>query len=183
LSSTDEFRHLDRDIESSSKRWRKIIESEFPERERLPQDWKTRSALQRLCVLRALRPDRLSHALRLFIEEKLGSRYVESLTVELSQCVAEMSPTTPLCFILSTGVNPLLEVEQIARKMGRTADNGLLHLVSLGQGQEGNAENVLKKSSEYGHWVILQVIIYPNSFYNRCVLMACACFHIHRISI
>lgn len=152
---------MDRDIESSSKRWRKIIESEFPERERLPQDWKTRSALQRLCVLRALRPDRLSHALRLFIEEKLGSRYVESLTVELSQCVAEMSPTTPLCFILSTGVNPLLEVEQIARKMGRTADNGLLHLVSLGQGQEGNAENVLKKSSEYGHWVILQVIIIP----------------------
>lgn len=162
MSSTDEFRHLDRDIESSAKRWRKIIESEFPERERLPQDWKNRSTLQRLCILRALRPDRLSHALRLFIEEKLGPRYVESLTVELSQCVAEMSPTTPLCFILSTGVNPLLEVEQIARKVGRSVDNGLLHLVSLGQGQEANAENVLKKSSEHGHWVILQVDVMPH---------------------
>ncbi len=159
MSGTDEFRHLDRDIESSAKRWRKTIESEFPEREKLPQDWKNRSALQRLCILRALRPDRLAYALRLFIEEKLGSRYVESLSVDLSQCVAEMSPTTPLCFILSTGVNPLLEIEQIARKLGRTADNGLLHLVSLGQGQEANAENVLRKSSEKGHWVVLQVLL------------------------
>ena len=160
MSSTDEFRHLDRDIESSAKRWRKIIESEFPERERLPQEWKSRSAIQRLCILRALRPDRLSHALRLFIEEKLGSRYVESLSVELSQCVAEMSPTTPLCFILSPGVNPLIEIEQIARKMARTTENGRLHMVSLGQGQEANAENVLQKSSECGHWVILQVMFY-----------------------
>jgi len=101
MSSTDEFRHLDRDIESSVKRWRKIIESEFPERERLPQEWQGRSAIQRLCNLRALRPDRLSHVLRLFIEEKLGSRYVESLSVELSQCVAEMSPNTHLSALFS----------------------------------------------------------------------------------
>ena len=157
LSATDEFRHLDRDIEASSKRWRKIVESEFPERERLPNVWKSRSAVQKLCILRALRPDRLSHALRLFIEEKIGSRYVESLSVELVQCVDEMSPTTPLCFILSPGVNPLSEVEQIAKKMNRTVDNGRLHLVSLGQGQETNAEFVLQRASEHGHWVILQV--------------------------
>ena len=159
LSSTDEFRHLDRDMESSSKRWRKIVESEFPERERLPNVWKSRSAVQKLCILRALRPDRLSYALRLFIEEKFGSRYVESLSVELAQCIDEMSPTTPLCFILSPGVNPLSEVEQIAKKMNRTTDNGLLHVVSLGQGQEANAEVVLQRASQYGHWVILQVNI------------------------
>ena len=134
-----------------------MIESEFPERERLPRNWKARSILQRLCILRALRPDRLMHALRLYIEEKLGSRYVESLTVELGQCIEEMSPTTPLCFILSPGVNPLLEVEQLARKIGRTDDNGLLHLVSLGQGQEINAEIVLEKAAKSGNWVILQV--------------------------
>ena len=157
LSTTDEFRHLDRDIEASPKRWRKIIESEFPERERLPQEWKAKSQLKRLCILRALRPDRLSHALCLFIEEKLGSRYVESVSVDLALCVAEMSPTTPLCFILSPGVNPLLEVEHLAKKQDRTTDNGRLHLVSLGQGQEANAEHVLEMSAREGYWVILQV--------------------------
>ena len=177
LSSTDEFRHLDRDIEASPKRWRKIIESEFPERERLPQDWKSKSQLRQLCILRALRPDRVSHALCLFIEEKLGSRYVESLSVELAQVVEEMGPSTPLCFILSPGVNPLLEVEILARSkyspissfdninstlndsgQGRTEDNGRIHLVSLGQGQEASANFLLNKSAQEGHWVILQNI-------------------------
>lgn len=37
-------------------------------------------------------------------------------------------------------------------------DNGRLHLVSLGQGQEGNAQFLLEKSSREGHWVILQNI-------------------------
>jgi len=52
------------------------------------------------------------------------------------------SKHTPLCFILSPGVNPLIEIEQIARKMGRTTENGRLHMVSLGQGKEANAEKI-----------------------------------------
>lgn len=55
---------LDRDIESSPKRWRKIVESAVPEKERLPQDWKNKSSLQKLIILRALRPDRMIYALK-----------------------------------------------------------------------------------------------------------------------
>ena len=135
-----------------------LFDSETPECEKLPHQWNDRPILQRLCVLRALRPERLSHALRLFIQDKLGSRYVEDMAVDLAQCIGETSPAIPLCFILSPGVNPLLEVEQLARKAGRTDDNGLLHLVSLGQGQEINAEIVLDKAARFGHWVILQVL-------------------------
>lgn len=58
------FRGLDQDIEGSPKRWRKLVESECPERERLPLDWKKKNTLQRLIILRALRPDRMSYALR-----------------------------------------------------------------------------------------------------------------------
>uniref|UniRef100_A0AAV2JSR2 Dynein heavy chain linker domain-containing protein n=1 Tax=Knipowitschia caucasica TaxID=637954 RepID=A0AAV2JSR2_KNICA len=60
----DDFRNLDRDIEGSSKRWRKLVESECPEKEPLPQEWKNKTALQRLCVMRALRPDRMTYAVR-----------------------------------------------------------------------------------------------------------------------
>ncbi len=60
----DAFRGLDRDVEGSAKRWRKLVESECPERERLPQDWKNKSPLQRLIILRAFRPDRMTYALR-----------------------------------------------------------------------------------------------------------------------
>jgi len=44
---------------------------------------------------------------RAFIEEKLGAKYVESRSVEFSKSFEEASPSTPIFFILSPGVNPL----------------------------------------------------------------------------
>lgn len=64
MSFTDEFRGLDRDIECSPKRWKKLVESECPEKEKFPQEWKGKSSLQKLIMMRALRPDRMTYALR-----------------------------------------------------------------------------------------------------------------------
>jgi len=55
---------LDRDIEGSAKRWKKFIESEAPEKEKFPQEWKNKDALQKLCMMRALRPDRMTYAVQ-----------------------------------------------------------------------------------------------------------------------
>ena len=63
LSTMDEFRNLDRDIEGSAKRWKKFVESECPEKEKFPQEWKNKTSLQKLCMMRALRPDRMTYAL------------------------------------------------------------------------------------------------------------------------
>lgn len=65
----EDFSGLDRDVESSPKRWRKIVESSCPEKERLPQDWKNKSSLQKLIILRALRPDRMTYTLRYVNEQ------------------------------------------------------------------------------------------------------------------
>lgn len=59
LSSLSDFRNLDKDIESSPNRWKKYVELEAPELEKLPGEWKSRTALQRLCIIRCLRPDRM----------------------------------------------------------------------------------------------------------------------------
>lgn len=64
MSFTDEFRGLDRDIEGSPKRWKKLVESECPEKEKFPLEWKGKSSLQKLIMMRALRPDRMTYALR-----------------------------------------------------------------------------------------------------------------------
>ncbi len=63
LSNMDAFRNLDRDIEGSAKRWKKFVESECPEKEKFPQEWKNKTSLQKLCMMRALRPDRMSYAI------------------------------------------------------------------------------------------------------------------------
>lgn len=56
------FRNIDRDIESSPKRWKKFVESECPEREKFPQEWNNKTSFQRLMMMTALRPDRMTYA-------------------------------------------------------------------------------------------------------------------------
>ncbi|TRY96398.1 hypothetical protein DNTS_010073 [Danionella cerebrum] len=168
MSFTDEFRGLDRDIEGSPKRWRKVVESECPEKEKLPQEWKSKSSLQKLILLRALRPDRMTYAVRNqevrlyisrnFVEEKLGVQYTEGRKMEFARSFKECGPASPVFFILSPGVDPLKDVESLGKKLGFTIDLGKLHNVSLGQGQESVAELAMEKASKEGHWVILQNI-------------------------
>ncbi|KYN05431.1 Dynein beta chain, ciliary [Cyphomyrmex costatus] len=158
LSTREEFRNLDRDIESSAKRWKKFVECECPEREKFPQEWKNKTAIQRLCMLRALRPDRMTYAIAAFIEEKLGARYIEARTVEFAKSYEETSPGTPIFFILSPGVNPLKDVEDLGRRLGFMSDNQNFHNVSLGQGQETVAEQAIDEAATNGHWVVLQNI-------------------------
>ncbi|XP_032178864.1 dynein heavy chain 9, axonemal isoform X1 [Mustela erminea] len=158
LSSMEGFYNLDRDIEGSAKSWKKFVESECPEKEKLPQEWKNKTALQRLCVMRAMRPDRMTYAMRDFIEEKLGSQYVAGRAPDFATSFEESGPATPMFFILSPGVDPLKDVENQGRKLGYTFNNRNFHNVSLGQGQEVVAEAALDLAAKKGHWVILQNI-------------------------
>ncbi|XP_032695992.1 dynein heavy chain 9, axonemal [Lontra canadensis] len=158
LSSMEGFYNLDRDIEGSAKSWKKFVESECPEKEKLPQEWKNKTALQRLCVMRAMRPDRMTYAMRDFIVEKLGSQYVAGRAPDFATSYEESGPATPMFFILSPGVDPLKDVENQGRKLGYTFNNRNFHNVSLGQGQEVVAEAALDLAAKKGHWVILQNI-------------------------
>ncbi|XP_055739819.1 dynein axonemal heavy chain 11-like [Salvelinus fontinalis] len=158
MSFTDEFRGLDRDIEGSPKRWKKVVESECPEKEKFPQEWKAKSSLQKLIMMRALRPDRMTYAVRNFVEEKLGVKYTERRKTEFAKSFRESGPASPVFFILSPGVDPLKDVESLGRKLGFTIDLGKLHNVSLGQGQEAVAEVAMEMAAKEGHWVILQNI-------------------------
>ncbi|GCB69230.1 hypothetical protein scyTo_0001016 [Scyliorhinus torazame] len=158
LSNLEEFRNLDRDIEGSAKRWKKFAESECPEKEKFPQEWKSKTTLQQLCMMRALRPDRMTYAVRDFVEEKLGSMYVVGRSLDFSTSFDESGPAIPMFFILSPGVDPLKDVERQGKKLGFTFDNKNFHNVSLGQGQEAVAEQALDLAAKEGHWVILQNI-------------------------
>ncbi|XP_019712197.1 dynein heavy chain 11, axonemal [Hippocampus comes] len=158
MSFTDEFRGLDRDIEGSPKRWKKLVESECPEKEKFPQEWTGKRTLQKLIMMRALRPDRMTYAVKNFVEENLGVKYTEGRKTEFAKSFRESGPASPMFFILSPGVDPLKDVESLGRKLDFTIDLGKLHNVSLGQGQEAVAEVAMETAAKEGHWVILQNI-------------------------
>jgi len=158
LAAMEDFRNLDRDMENNAKRWKKFIEAEAPEKEKFPQDWKKKDALQRLCMMRCLRPDRMIYALQGFIEEKLGKKYVQNPALPFEESFKESGSSTPMFFILSPGVDPLKDVETLGKKMGYTFDEKNFHNISLGQGQEIVAEEAMKIATVEGHWVVLQNI-------------------------
>ncbi|GAB1597647.1 dynein beta chain, ciliary isoform X1, partial [Argonauta hians] len=156
LAETEQFHNLDKDIEGSAKRWKKFIESECPEKEKFPQEWKNKTLLQRLCMMRALRPDRMTYAMRMFIEEMMGVEYVEGRPVPFAASFEESGPAVPIFFILSPGVDPLKDVEALGKKLKFTIGNKNFHNISLGQGQEIVAEEAMDFGAKEGHWVILQ---------------------------
>uniref|UniRef100_A0A1I8PDY1 Dynein beta chain, ciliary n=1 Tax=Stomoxys calcitrans TaxID=35570 RepID=A0A1I8PDY1_STOCA len=158
LSNLPAFKNLDKDMEDSHRRWKKFIDAECPEREKLPGEWKGKTAIQRLCIMRCLRPDRMSYSMQVFIEEKLGSKYIDARSMEFARTFEESSPETHIFFVLSPGVDPLKDVEKLGKILGFHGDHDNFHSVSLGQGQEIVAENAIETASRNGHWVVLQNI-------------------------
>lgn len=156
LSNIEGFNGLDRDFEISTKRWKKLIESETPEKEKLPGEWKNKGPMQRLCILRTCRPDRMTYATLCFVDEIMGSKYTETRNISFSESYEESCASTPLFFMLSPGVDPLLDVERLGKKLHFSADYNNFHNISLGQGQEPVAEAAIKQATKHGHWVILQ---------------------------
>lgn len=155
LSCLDAFYGLDRDLDLSMKRWKKFIESEAPEQEKLPGDWKNKTPMQRLCILRVLRPDRMIYAASRFIEEIMGGKYIETKTIPFAESFLESFASTPLFFIMLPGVDPLIDVEKLGKTMNFSVEFDNLHNISLGQGQEQVAEAAIETATKNGHWVIL----------------------------
>lgn len=161
LSNIDHFYGLERDLDQSTKRWKKFVESEAPEMEleKLPGEWKNKTQMQKLCIIRTLRPDRMVYAAACFVEETMGEKYVGVGTIPFVASFHESCASTPIFFILSPGDDdPLQDVEKLGKSMTISPDHDNFHNISLGQGQERLAEAAIDIAIQHGHWVVLQNI-------------------------
>ena len=161
LSQFPQFRGLADDLEGNAGRFEEWVEHRSPEREKLPLDWREldKRPFEKLLVVSVLRRDRLILALKDFVREVLGSDFLEaenssSSTTVLKSSMAFTSPSSPVYFILSPGANATSDVAAIAGSYGKVKGKTLFTM-SLGQGQEGAAQEMLRRGMEAGHWVML----------------------------
>ena len=154
----DAFAGLPADMDGSWKRWKEWFDNEQPENEPLPGEWKRLPGFQRLLVLRALRQDRMVLAVKYWVRDELGVDYYNAIPFDLPTSFEDASPATPIFFLLSPGVDPLVAVRAIGKPADKTEANGLFFSVSLGQGQEPVAEKALDRMHASGGWVMLQNI-------------------------
>uniref|UniRef100_A0A3Q3JPM2 Dynein heavy chain region D6 P-loop domain-containing protein n=1 Tax=Monopterus albus TaxID=43700 RepID=A0A3Q3JPM2_MONAL len=110
--------------------------------------------LQKMLIVRSLRPDRVSFCITSFIVNNLGSRFVEPpvLNMKAVSVVEESTSRTPLIFVLSPGVDPTGALLHLAEASGMSKH---FHALSLGQGQAPIAKSMIEEGVKNGHWVFL----------------------------
>ena len=160
------FAVLPADIIANSPRFRDWAAHSAPEGERLPMEWKDldhKAPFLKLCLVRALRPDRLPAAITAFVRKQLplGRQLADadaglSSAAILQRAFQDASPTAPVYFILSAGADVDTDVAKLADASGAAGeDTPDVLTVSLGQGQEGHAEAALTDAVLSGKWVLL----------------------------
>ena len=144
--------------EGSGERGKEGCDNEQPENEPLPQEWKRLPGFERLLLVNALRPDRMMLAVRSWVKDEIGAKYVNAIPFDLGACYEDSGPATPIFFLLSPGVDPVVSVKALGKTLGMTEEAGSFFSVSLGQGQEPVAEKALERMHASGGWVMLQNI-------------------------
>ncbi|XP_066944541.1 dynein axonemal heavy chain 3-like [Macrobrachium rosenbergii] len=134
--------------------WEEVYESPVPHQTPFPEPYHDLSALERLAVLRCIRPDKVTLAIQDMIEKQLGEEYLSPPQFNISSSFDDSTCRTPLIFILSPGTDPVASLQRFAEE--KQIPDEAFHVISLGQGQGSVAENTIEQGAESGWWVVLQ---------------------------
>jgi dynein heavy chain len=153
-------------FEAGPGEWEMWYKSESPEEEDVPGGFDGKlNELQHMCLVRAVRPDRVLRVVNAFVSNNLGPKYVVPPPNTVRELLEVSDEITPVIFVLSPGVDPtkqlvgLLDSERARlRAAGRDEESDRLNLeyCSLGQGQDVVATKMIGKALEEGTWVFLQ---------------------------
>jgi len=152
------FTELVEDVCKSIKHWKNWMEDEKAEKCPPPQRFADKTPVQKLCLIRAMRPDRITNALNDWVGETLGSDFIEEPSFNMLEVYHETTSANPVFFVLFPGVNPYSDVEAIGKELGYTEASQSLRRISMGQGQEDVADKVIQEFSKTGGWVFLDNI-------------------------
>uniref|UniRef100_A0A803TTC8 Dynein axonemal heavy chain 3 n=1 Tax=Anolis carolinensis TaxID=28377 RepID=A0A803TTC8_ANOCA len=132
--------------------WKMIYDSAKPHEELFPGEWNLSTGLDRMVILRCLRPDKIIPATQRFITENMGRTYIEPPTFDLAGSYNDSNCCAPLIFILSPGADPMAGLLKFAEDLGMES----IQTISLGQGQGPFAAKMINKAIVDGTWVVLQ---------------------------
>ncbi|KAG8454285.1 hypothetical protein GDO86_000797 [Hymenochirus boettgeri] len=108
---------------------------------------------QKLILIKSTVEEKVVFAITEFVINTLGKKFIENPPIDLATLYQDMSPSTPLIFILSTGSDPMGAFQRFAREKGYSER---VQSISLGQGQGPIAEKMIKDALKTGNWIFLQ---------------------------
>nr|XP_019607160.1 PREDICTED: dynein heavy chain 3, axonemal [Rhinolophus sinicus] len=153
-SALPQLRGLMEHVQQYPHAWKVIYDSASPHEEKFPGSWRFLRGLERMAILRCLRPDKMIPAVREFIAEHMGNPYVEAPTFDLQGSYSDSSCCAPLIFVLSPGADPMAGLLKFADDLGM--GGAKTQTISLGQGQGPIAAKMIHTAIKDGTWVVLQ---------------------------
>jgi len=144
-------------IQSNCDDWKEWFDAENAEDLAIPGELDGRlSPIDKLILLRVMRPDRLLSGLATFVGDSMGRDYITQPPFSMATTFEETSNKIPVFFVLFPGFDPTPFIESLGRERGVSAENKTFVNISMGQGQEAPAESIIKKFAKQGGWVLLQ---------------------------
>lgn len=101
------LKNLHGEVTANIHEWKAFYDETNPEEENFPQPFADVTDLVSLILLKAIRPDKIVHAVKKFIIKHMGKEFVEPPAFDLHASYADSNPTIPLIFILSPGQDPM----------------------------------------------------------------------------
>ncbi|XP_069839891.1 dynein axonemal heavy chain 3 isoform X1 [Dendropsophus ebraccatus] len=141
-------------VQSNILKWKMVYDSIRPQDEIFPDEWQKLTGLDRMVILRCLRPDKMVPAVQEFIAENMGKTYIEPPTFDLAGSYNDSNCCAPLIFVLSPGADPMAGLLKFADDLGMGGEN--IQTISLGQGQGPIAAKMISQAFKDGTWIVLQ---------------------------
>ncbi|XP_035226897.1 dynein heavy chain 3, axonemal-like isoform X2 [Stegodyphus dumicola] len=144
--------------------WKEVYDSPNPHTIEYPAPFGELDGLNKMAVLRCLRPDKLIPAVQNFVWKNMGQSYIEPPTFDLVGSYADSNCCIPLIFVLSPGADPMAALLKFGYDIDMTGNK--IQSISLGQGQGPIAKSMIDKALEDGSWVVLQNCHLATSWMN-----------------
>ncbi|KAF5296158.1 hypothetical protein FQA39_LY12612 [Lamprigera yunnana] len=167
IQKLETFSNILMKIEQNEKEWRTWYEKDKPEEDDIPCGYqKSLDVFRKLLLVRSWSPDRTLSQARKYIMDSLGTQYGESPILDLEATWSESNCDIPLICILSIGSDPSPQIQQLAK-----AKEIAIKSVSMGQGQEVVAREMMESAMQNGGWVLLQNMHLSLSFASELIIM------------
>jgi len=145
------FKDVTNTIIGNADAWKDFFDYEDPEAYPIPDYEGRLNPFQKLCLIRAFREDRTLVTVKEYVSNAIGKRYLVFPPLDIERIWGESSPTIPLIFLLSPGSSPDDAIALMAKRKKIRVD-----AISMGQGQEIKAAELMKAAVVNGSWVLLQ---------------------------
>ncbi|XP_074640231.1 dynein axonemal heavy chain 10-like [Tubulanus polymorphus] len=152
--SPDSFGNLLTDIEKNESIWKNWFDLDAPESAAFPMKYNNLNDFHRLMLIRCFRVDRIYRAITDYVTKVMGEKYVMPPIISFESIFEQSTPMSPIVFILSPGSDPASDLMKLAERTGFGANK--LKFLSMGQGQEKLALQLLDTAIARGQWLMLQ---------------------------